>query len=170
MKFQMIILGVISGMCCGAGTGQAAESKAHPRTRVFKVVADQFADIQVCAIKPPRFRPIDSATEKLAYFLTEAGLAGRTFSYDQRVPAQFARPETIEGILRSYKGNNRARITRSFWSMRKGYFSAMASIIITRKIKLDPGFSVSFFRELVSNSDPRNCRLRANQWMNSRGF
>jgi hypothetical protein len=84
MKFQMIILGAISGMCCGAGTGQAAESKAHAEDESFKVVADQFADIQVLRYQAPGFDQLTLQQKKLAYFLTEAGLAGRDIFYDQK--------------------------------------------------------------------------------------
>jgi len=164
-------LGVISGMCCGAGTGQAAESKAHAEDESFKVVADQFADIQVLRYQAPGFDQLTLQQKKLAYFLTEAGLAGRDIFYDQKYRHNLLVRKTIEGILRSYKGNKQGEDYQKFLVYAKRVFFGNGIHHHYSKIKLDPGFSVSFFRELVSNSESsRNCRLRANQWMNSRGF
>ena len=43
----------------------------------FQVVADQFADIQVLRYRVPGFDQLSLQQKKLAYYLTEAGLAGR---------------------------------------------------------------------------------------------
>jgi len=114
MKFQMIILGVISGMCCGAGTGQVAESKTHAEDESFKVVADQFADIQVLRYQAPGFDQLTLRQKKLAYFLTEAGLAGRDIFYDQKYRHNSLVRKTIERILRSYKGNKQGEDYQKF--------------------------------------------------------
>src|SRR5687768_386596 len=50
----------------------------------FKVVADQFADIQVLRYRVPGFDQLSLQQKKLAYYLTEAGLAGRDIFYDQK--------------------------------------------------------------------------------------
>jgi len=153
MKFRMIILGVISGMCYGAGTGQAAESKTHAEDESFKVVADQFADIQVLRYQAPGFDQLTLQQKKLAYFLTEAGLAGRDIFYDQKYRHNLLVRKTIEGILRSYKGNKQGEDYQKFLVYAKRVFFGNGIHHHYSNIKLDPGFSVSFFRELLSNSE-----------------
>ncbi len=153
MKFQMIILGVISGMCCGAGTGQVAESKTHAEDESFKVVADQFADIQVLRYQAPGFDQLTLRQKKLAYFLTEAGLAGRDIFYDQKYRHNLLVRKTIEGILRSHKGNEQGEDYQKFLVYAKRVFFGNGIHHHYSNIKLDPGFSVSFFRELLSNSE-----------------
>src|SRR5690349_8261209 len=41
----------------------------------FQVIADQFADIQVLRYRVPEFDHLSLQQKKLAYYLTEAGLA-----------------------------------------------------------------------------------------------
>ena len=65
----------------------AAEPAPNPTTGTrseeeFQVVADQFADIQVLRYRVPGFDQLSLQQKKLAYYLTEAGLAGRDIFYD----------------------------------------------------------------------------------------
>src|SRR5688572_18604993 len=74
----------------------------------FQVVADQFADIQVLRYRVPEFDQLSLKQKKLAYYLTEAGLAGRDIFYDQKYKHNLAIRKTLEAILKTYSGDKNA--------------------------------------------------------------
>lgn len=97
----MKILSILS-----LGIIAASVSAASPETATdeFKVVADRFADIQVLRYRAPGFDQLPLQQKKLAYYLTEAGLAGRDIFYDQKYRHNLAIRKTLEAILSTYSG------------------------------------------------------------------
>src|SRR5688572_12736545 len=89
------------GLLVSIVTGGAAES---PNPDEFQVVTDQFADIQILRYQTPEFDQLTLQQKKLAYYLTEAGLAGRDIFYDQKYKHNLAIRKTLEAILTSYQG------------------------------------------------------------------
>src|SRR5438132_14429930 len=96
-----IVAFVFLGVVCSIL--RAAEPTAE--SDEFKVVADRFADIQVLRYRAPGFDQLTLQQKKLAYFLTEAGLAGRDIFYDQKYKHNLAIRKTLEAVLSSYSGS-----------------------------------------------------------------
>src|SRR6476620_8194038 len=95
-----IVAFVFLGVVCSIL--RAAEPTAE--SDEFKVVADRFADIQVLRYRSPGFDQLSLQQKKLAYFLTEAGLAGRDIFYDQKYKHNLTIRKTLEAILSTYTG------------------------------------------------------------------
>src|SRR5688572_7138908 len=103
MKTHFILCAGLLTLGC---TLLAAEKTTSSKTaeEEFQVIADQFADIQVLRYRVPGFDQLSLQQKKLAYYLTEAGLAGRDIFYDQKYKHNLAVRKTLEAILKTYSG------------------------------------------------------------------
>src|SRR5688572_3531841 len=105
MKTRFILfLGLIS-FSFNTFAAEAANSPKPKSEEEFQVIADQFADIQVLRYRVPGFDQLSLQQKKLAYYLTEAGLAGRDIFYDQKYKHNLAIRKTLETVLKTYAGD-----------------------------------------------------------------
>jgi dipeptidyl-peptidase III len=128
-----------------------AAEKSDPSE--FQVVADQFADIQILRYRVPEFDQLSLQQKKLAYFLTEAGLAGRDIFYDQKYRHNLLVRKTLEGILRSYKGPKDSADYKKFETYAKRVFFSNGIHHHYSSSKLLPEFSFDYFKQLLKESD-----------------
>src|SRR5215203_6878576 len=100
MRYAHFLFAALAGIAV-THVGLAADSApASP----FEYKADRFADIQVLRYQVPGFDQLSLQQKKLAYYLTEAGLAGRDIFYDQKYKHNLAVRKTLEAILTGYTG------------------------------------------------------------------
>ena len=119
----------------------------------FQVVADQFADIQVLRYRVPGFDQLSLQQKKLAYYLTEAGLAGRDIFYDQKYQHNLAVRKTLEAILRTYSGDKNAEDYKKLIVYAKRVFFANGVHHHYSTSKFVPECSADFFKTVLSKTD-----------------
>lgn len=125
----------------------------------FKVIAEQFADIQVLRYQAPEFDQLTLPQKKLAYFLTQAGLAGRDIFYDQKYRHNLLVRKTLEAILKSAQVDRQSGDYQNFLVYAKRVFFSNGIHHHYSNIKLNPGFSFEFFRQLLEKSDAAQLHL-----------
>jgi dipeptidyl-peptidase-3 len=118
----------------------------------FQVVADQFADIQVLRYRVPGFDQLTLQQKKLAYYLTEAGLAGRDIFYDQKYKHNLAVRKTLEAILRSYSGDKNAEDYRKLVVYAKRVFFSNGIHHHYSTAKFVPDCSPEFFKSALEKT------------------
>jgi dipeptidyl-peptidase III len=119
----------------------------------FQVIADQFADIQVLRYRVPGFDQLPLQQKKLAYYLTEAGLAGRDIFYDQKYKHNLAIRKTLETILRSYSGDKNADDYKKLVVYAKRFFFSNGIHHHYSTAKIVPDCSPEFFKAALKKSD-----------------
>jgi len=119
----------------------------------FKPEADRFADIQVLRYRIPGFENLTLPQKKLAYYLYEAGLSGRDIFWDQKYGNNLRIRKTLEGILRSYKGERAGAEWTAFETYAKQVFFANGIHHHYSNDKIIPGFSAGYFTTLIEQSD-----------------
>jgi dipeptidyl-peptidase III len=119
----------------------------------FKVISDRFADIQILRYRAPGFEQLSLQQKKLAYYLTEAGLAGRDIFYDQKYKHNLLVRKALEGILRTYKGPKDAEDYRKFETYAKRVFFSNGIHHHYSNIKFVPECSFEFFSKLLKESE-----------------
>ena len=119
----------------------------------FQVVADQFADIQVLRYRVPGFDQLSLQQKKLAYYLTEAGLAGRDIFYDQKYKHNLAVRKTLEAILRTYSGDKNSDDYKKLLVYAKRFFFSNGLHHHYSTAKFVPECSPEFFRDVLQKSD-----------------
>jgi dipeptidyl-peptidase-3 len=136
----------------------AAEPVPNPTTGTrgeeeFQVVADQFADIQVLRYRVPGFDQLSLQQKKLAYYLTEAGLAGRDIFYDQKYKHNLAVRKTLEAILLTYSGDKNAEDYKKLVVYAKRVFFANGIHHHYSTAKFVPECSADFFKTVLQKID-----------------
>ena len=119
----------------------------------FEYKADRFADIQVLRYQVPGFEQLPLSQKKLAYYLVQAGLAGRDIFWDQKYQHNLAVRKTIEAILQSYRGERTGADWDAFIVYAKQVFFANGIHHHYASAKILPGFPEGYLAALLDNSD-----------------
>ncbi|MGZ8920359.1 MAG: dipeptidyl-peptidase 3 family protein [Limisphaerales bacterium] len=119
----------------------------------FQVVADQFADIQVLRYRVPGFDQLSLQQKKLAYYLAEAGLAGRDIFYDQKYKHNLVVRRTLEAILRTYSGDKNSDDYKKLVVYAKRVFFSNGIHHHYSTAKFIPECSAEFFKTILQKVD-----------------
>jgi dipeptidyl-peptidase-3 len=146
----------------GATSGDGTAS-GRPGERDFVVVADQFADIRILRYRVPGFETLSLQQKKLAYYLSQAALAGRDMIWDQNYRHNLAVRRTLEAIVRTYGGERSGAEWDAFLEYTKRvWFSNGIHHHYSMK-KIEPGFDAAFFEKLVRGSAIKELPLQENE-------
>src|SRR5687767_11774379 len=136
--------------------GLSAESAA---ANPFKYEADRFADIQVLRYQVPGFEKLSLRQKQLAYYLCEAGLSGRDIFYDQKYGHNLAIRKTLEGVLRTYRGERKGTNWNAFLTYAKQVFFANGIHHHYASNKMLPTFPPEYLVTLLTQSDAKQLPL-----------
>ncbi len=119
----------------------------------FQFKADRFADIQVLRYRVPGFEELSLRQKELAYYLYEAGLAGRDIFWDQKYRHNLTVRKTLEAVLNSYRGERSGAEWDNFLSYAKQVFFANGIHHHYASLKFEPQFTPAYFANLLEKSD-----------------
>ena len=120
----------------------------------FKYFVDQFEDIRVLKYRLPGFDLLSLQQKKLIYYLGGAALCGRDILWAQNFKYNLKIRKTIEAIIESYSGDKRSPDYKAFLIYAKCVLFANGIHHHYSNDKLRPGFTESFFEDLIKDSDP----------------
>jgi dipeptidyl-peptidase-3 len=130
--------------------GTAAEPAATP---AFEYKADRFADIQVLRYRVPGFQSLTLRQKQLAYYLYQAGLSGRDIFWDQKYRNNLLVRKTLEGVLRSYRGERNGANWEAFLTYAKQVFFANGVHHHYASTKIIAAFPQDYLPTLLEQSD-----------------
>ena len=108
--FASILIGAVA-FSCNSGSDTKKEEIVIDTTATdgydpdFQVTAQSFADLKILRYQVPGFNQLTLQQKQLAYYLSEAALAGRDIFYDQNSKNGLSIRKTIEAIYGSYSGD-----------------------------------------------------------------
>jgi dipeptidyl-peptidase-3 len=126
----------------------------------FTYVVDQFADLKVMRYQVPDFESLSLQQKKLVYFLSRAALCGRDIIFDQNGRYNLAIRKTLDAIVQTYKGDTTSQDFRNFMTYAKQVWFSNGIYHHYANDKFVPRFPESYFRSLVTGSDPALLPLR----------
>jgi dipeptidyl-peptidase III len=142
-------VGLVVGGLAMLATMRAADAP----TTSFEYKADQFADIQVLRYQVPGFDQLSLRQKKLAYYLTQAGLAGRDIFWDQKYRHNLTVRKTLEAVLTSYRGERTGADWTAFVTYAKQVFFANGIHHHYASAKMLPAFPAAYLHTLLAQSD-----------------
>ena len=147
---RFLYLWVVIGNACILPVASANDARtAAP----FEYKADRFADIQVLRYQVPGFEQLSLSQKKLAYYLAQAGLAGRDIFWDQKYRHNLVVRKTLEAILESYRGKRSGADWDAFVIYAKQVFFANGVHHHYASGKMLPGFPEGYLATLLADSD-----------------
>lgn len=118
----------------------------------FKVVADEFADIQVLRYRVPGFETLTVSQKELAYYLYEAALSGRDIIWDQKYKHNLKIRRTLEAIWKNYKGDKSGKDYKEFEVYTKRVWFSNGIHHHYASDKIMPGFSYEAFEKMITST------------------
>lgn len=98
---------VLSLAACGRDQAptETADAPATLQQPAFEVSVDRFADVEVLRYEVPGFDELSLGEKKLAYYLSQAALAGRDIIYDQNYEHNLRIRKLLSAIISTYSGD-----------------------------------------------------------------
>ena len=129
-------------------------SSDYPAKPVFKLYDDpnRFADIAILRYEVAGFDQLTLNQKKLVYFLSEAALAGRDIIYDQNNKNNLRLRNTLEELYVNYSGDKKSDEFRRFEVYLKRFWMSNGIHHHYAENKINPEFSSSFLKEMISKS------------------
>ncbi len=118
--------------------------------KVFDYNVEQFADIKILRYQIHGFDKLTLKEQKLVYFLTQAGLAGRDMMWDQNYRHNLVIRKALENVYVSYKGDKTSDDWKKFEEYLKRIWFSNGVHHHYSNAKIKPKFSSAYLKELLS--------------------
>jgi dipeptidyl-peptidase-3 len=121
-------------------------------TTDFKWQTEQFADLRILRYQIPGWEKLSLQQKKLAYYLNMAGLAGRDIIYDQQYRFNIEIRKALESVIKNYQGEENEEWQALNVYAKRVWFSNGIHHHYSHA-KLEPGFSVAYFNQILSETN-----------------
>ena len=103
----LVVFMMLTLAACGRDQAPAetASAPAAAPEQPFEVSVDRFADVEVLRYEVPGFDELSLSEKKLAYYLSQAALAGRDIIYDQNYEHNLRIRKLLSAVVSTYSGD-----------------------------------------------------------------
>lgn len=119
----------------------------------FDYNVEQFADIKILRYQIPGWDNLTLKEQKLVYYLTEAGLAGRDIMWDQNYRHNLKIRRALEKIYVDYAGDKTTDDWKAFTTYLKRIWFSNGIHHHYSNDKLEPGFTPDYLNEVLAASN-----------------
>jgi dipeptidyl-peptidase-3 len=120
---------------------------------VFDYNVEQFADIKILRYQIPGWDNLTLKEQKLVYYLTQAGLAGRDIMWDQNYRYNLKIRKALEAIYSNYSGDKTTNDWNAFESYLKRVWFSNGIHHHYSNDKLKPEFSQDYLKTLLTETN-----------------
>jgi len=142
---------------CGKTKEDTTKTKDKEVTEVKKSTAtdfdynvEQFADIKVLRYKIPGFDALTLKEQKLVYYLTQAGLAGRDIMWDQNYRHNLTIRKALENVYTTYSGDKTSDNWKNFEEYLKRVWFSNGIHHHYSNAKLTPKFDKAYLEKILT--------------------
>ena len=146
-----------------AGAPDAAPAVERTPEPSFDVSVDRFADVEVLRYEVPGFNELSLQEKKLAYYLSQAALAGRDIIYDQNYEHNLRIRKLLSAIISTYGGDRDSDDFRNLVEYAKRVWFAHGIHHHSSMDKMLPEFSPDALVAMVAKSDESKLPLDEGQ-------
>jgi dipeptidyl-peptidase-3 len=118
MKNTFFIAMALSGLlfvsCADDKNKKDPQEVAKVEANDFDYNVEQFADIKILRYQIPGWEQLSLKEQKLVYYLTQAGLAGRDIMWDQNYRHNLAIRAALENVYTNYQGDKTTEDWKNF--------------------------------------------------------
>lgn len=125
------------------------EEAAHKVAEKFDYSVEQFADIKILRYQIPGWDNLSLNEQKLVYYLTEAGLAGRDIMWDQNYRHNLKIRKALENVYTNYSGDKTTDDWKAFEVYLKRVWFSNGIHHHYSNDKLKPEFSSDYLKGLL---------------------
>src|SRR5690606_1058395 len=119
----------------------------------FDYNVEQFGDVKVLRYQIPGWEKLTLKEQKLVYYLTQAGLAGRDIMWDQNYRHNLTIRKALENIYTNYKGDKTTEEWKNFEIYLKRVWFSNGIHHHYSNDKLKPDFSSEYLKQLLTDTN-----------------
>ena len=156
MKLKTILsMILISGflLSCGNEIPKVNHDEKKPEeSTAFNHNVAQFSDLKILRYQIPGWEQLTLKEQKLVYYLTQAGLAGRDMMWDQNYRHNLKIRKALEHIYANYSGDKTADNWKAFETYLKRVWFSNGIHHHYSNDKLKPEFSSDYLKTLLAET------------------
>ncbi|WGD33894.1 dihydrofolate reductase [Olleya sp. YS] len=138
-------------LSCGNDKTDKSTTEDNKKTETdFDFNVEQFADIKILRYQIPGWDNLTLKEQKLVYYLTEAGLAGRDIMWDQNYRHNLKIRKALENVYTNYEGDKNTDNWKAFTTYLKRVWFSNGIHHHYSNDKLKPEFSQDYLKEIMS--------------------
>jgi len=142
---------------CGNDTKKPEEKKEDKAetvvTKPFKYNVEEFADIKILRYQIPGWENLTLKEQKLVYYLTQAGLAGRDIMWDQNYRHNLAIRRALENVYVNYQGDRTTKLWGDFTTYLKRVWFSNGIHHHYSNDKIKPDFAIKELSGLLKETN-----------------
>lgn len=142
--------GMLFFSCVDDKTNKEAQEMSAVETDAFDYNVDQFADLKVLRYQIPGWDQLTLKEQKLVYYLTQAGLAGRDIMWDQNYRHNLTIRKALENVYTTYDGDKESDDWKNFETYLKRVWFSNGIHHHYSNDKITPDFSVDYLKSLLT--------------------
>ncbi|WP_299149007.1 dihydrofolate reductase [uncultured Dokdonia sp.] len=151
--YALAIAAMVAVGCAEEKKGDNAFAKAEKTaTTDFDFTVGQFADIKILRYQIPGFEDLTLKEQKLVYYMTQAGLAGRDIMWAQNYRHNLAIREALETVYTSDKVEKTGEEWAQFETYLKRIWFANGIHHHYSNAKMKPAFSPEYLKKVLAES------------------
>ena len=158
------ILGLVLASSLLISCGKTSEDKARNTIEEvievsensnseFDYTVEQFADIKVLRYKIHGFDALTLKEQKLVYYLTQAGLAGRDIMWDQNYRHNLSIRKALESVYTNYDGDKTSAEWTNFEEYLKRVWFSNGIHHHYSNAKIQPEFNQAYLESLLTETN-----------------
>jgi len=159
--FTVLCVFLLAASCHNSGPGSEVsadstnviDSTGATYDTSFNVEAQSFADLQILRYQVPGFNQLTLQEKELAYYLSEAALAGRDIFYDQKSKYGIMLRKTLENIYGTYSGDKTSDDWKKFEDYCGRFWFSAGNHHHYSNEKFFPACSSKYFETIAKASD-----------------
>ena len=132
---------------------QKTEDTSVKKESTFDYNVDTFADIKILRYQIPSWDNLSLKQQQLAYYLTQAGLAGRDIMWDQNYRHNLAIRAALENVYKTYEGDKTSADWQAFTTYLKRVWFSNGIHHHYSNDKLKPEFSSDYLKQLLAETE-----------------
>ncbi|MCF7567790.1 dipeptidyl peptidase 3 [Sabulilitoribacter arenilitoris] len=141
-------------LSCGNDKSEKqTDSVKEKETVAFNYNVEQFADIKILRYQIPGWEQLTLKEQKLVYYLTQAGLAGRDIMWDQNYRHNLKIRKALEQVYTNYKGDKTSDDWKTFEVYLKRVWFSNGIHHHYSNDKLKPEFSSDYLKQLLAETN-----------------
>ena len=157
MKLKSIIglslIALFLASCGNERSEKRTENMTVKDSSKFNYDVEQFADIKILRYQIPGWEQLTLKEQKLAYYLTQAGLSGRDIIWDQNYRHNLTIRKALESVYNNYQGDKSTPDWSAFETYLKRVWFSNGIHHHYSNDKIKPVFSSDYLKQLLSETN-----------------
>ena len=149
----LLLVAFLMASCGNEKSEKNSEKQVVENSSEFDYNVEQFADLKILRYQIPGWEQLTLKEQKLAYYLTQAGLSGRDIIWDQNYRHNLAIRKALEHVYTNFNGDKSTKDWKAFEVYLKRIWFSNGIHHHYSNDKIKPEFSSDYLKQLLAETN-----------------